>query len=128
MNMSPSYLRPLYSFQKRPELAYILTLFIALAIIWLSLSPLDALPPAPGGDKLHHFIAYGALSFPVCFVKSPHQRLFLIGFILLGGFIELVQPYVNRYGEWADFGANLAGVIIGYLLARLLDMVMIRLA
>ena len=128
MNMSQSYLRPLYRFQKRPELAYILTLFIALAIIWLSLSPLDALPPAPGGDKLHHFIAYGALSFPVCFVKSPHQRLFLIGFILLGGFIELVQPYVNRYGEWADFGANLAGVIIGYVLARLLNRVMIRLA
>ena len=120
------YLRPLYAFQKRPEAAYILTFSIALAIIWLSLSPLDALPPAPGGDKLHHLIAYAALAFPLCFVKVPYQRRFMIGFIMLGGFIEMVQPYVNRYGEWADFGANLVGVILGYLIARLLDRVMMR--
>lgn len=126
MHMIPIYLRPLFAFQKRPDIAYGLTLFIALAIIWLSLSPLDALPPAPGGDKLHHLIAYGALAFPLCFVKVPYQGRFLASFILLGGFIELVQPYVNRYGEWADFAANLAGVIIGYLIARLLDKVMMR--
>ena len=127
MTLKSSYLRPFYSFQKRPEIAYFLSFFIALAIIGLSLSPLEALPPAPGGDKLHHLIAYGALAFPLSFVKPPYLSRYLISFILLGGVIELVQPYVNRYGEWADFGANLAGVILGYLSAWLLDRLMHRL-
>jgi hypothetical protein len=42
-----------------------LTGLIALAIGYLSLSPLETLPPALGGDKLHHFIAYAVLCFPL---------------------------------------------------------------
>ena len=34
-------------------------------------------------------------------------------YICLGGVIELIQPYVNRYGEWLDFIANVTGVLIG---------------
>jgi len=40
--------------------------------------------------------------------------------MLYGGMIELVQPFVNRYGEWLDFFANTAGMMIGVLLGRLL--------
>jgi VanZ family protein len=41
-------------------------------------------------------------------------------YIILGGLIEFVQPYVNRYGELLDFMANLSGVIIGSLIGILL--------
>jgi hypothetical protein len=29
--------------------------------------------------------------------------------------IEIIQPYVNRYGEWLDFLANTIGVISTYI-------------
>ncbi|XOF33520.1 MAG: hypothetical protein ACL93V_16210 [Candidatus Electrothrix sp. YB6] len=32
----------------------------------------------------------------------------------------MVQPYVNRYGEWLDFAANSTGILCGLLLAELL--------
>jgi len=42
-------------------------------------------------------------------------------YICLGGVIELIQPYVNRYGEWLDFIANTAGVLIGSGFGLLVD-------
>ena len=33
------------------------------------------------------------------------------------GAIELIQPYVNRYGEWLDLGANGLGLVVGILIA-----------
>ena len=38
-----------------------------------------------------------------------------------GGFIEFVQPYVNRYGEFNDFVADGVGVCVGIAVARLMD-------
>ena len=29
------------------------------------------------------------------------------------GMIEVVQPFVGRGAEWADFGANIIGAILG---------------
>ena len=83
----------------------VLSLGLLLLIATLSLWPLDILPlSVPGSDKLHHFIAYSALVFPAA-LRQP-RRL-----------IELVQPYVNRYGEWLDMLANITGVVCGVLLA-----------
>ena len=113
--------KPLRLLEKWPSLAYGLTIIIAVAIIGLSLSPIETLLPAPGGDKLHHFVAYGALAFPLAFIKARHLTIYLICFIALGGAIEWIQPYVNRYGEWADFGANFAGVIMGWMMAQALQ-------
>ena len=118
--------KPLLLLEKQPALAYGMTILIALAIIGLSLSPLDRLPDAPGGDKLHHFIAYGALAFPLAFIKARYLKIYLLCFIALGGAIEWIQPYVNRYGEWADFGANFAGVMIGWFIAKALHSFMRR--
>ena len=97
--------------------AFALTCVIGLAILYLSLSPLEKLPPAPGGDKLHHFIAYAALCFPLAFKDLKLARFSVPMAIAYGGLIELVQPFVNRYGEWADFAANTAGCLIGLGLA-----------
>ena len=96
-----------------------LTVLIALAIGYLSLSPLETLPPAPGGDKLHHFIAYAVLCFPLSFRDAAAARIILPLAVAYGGLIELVQPFVNRYGEWGDFAANAMGCLIGFALARL---------
>jgi len=96
----------------------LLTLLTLSSITILSLTPLDHLPEVPGSDKLHHFIAYAALMFPVA-LRRPPQWLWLAGgFALWSGAIELIQPYVNRYGEWLDLAANCAGLLIGWLLAR----------
>jgi len=98
-------------------------LFISITILALisilSLTPLTHLPAAPGSDKAHHFIAYGALFFPVALKKPKYWLLIGVAFMLLGGAIELIQPYVNRYGEWLDMLANSTGLFCGYLVACL---------
>lgn len=96
-----------------------LTVLIALAIGYLSLSPLETLPPAPGGDKLHHLIAYAVLCFLLLFKDAAAARTVLPLAVAYGGLVELVQPFVNRYGEWGDFAANAMGCLIGFALARL---------
>ncbi len=93
-----------------------ISIFILLCITTLSLYPADKLPDVPGTDKTHHFIAYAALAFPVAF-RLPKNWIFLMLFFLFcSGMIELIQPYVNRYGEWLDMLANSLGLVIGTVL------------
>ena len=94
-----------------------LTLLVLSAITYLSLAPLESVPEAPGGDKLHHLVAYGLLAFPAALARPRGWPLLILGFVLWGGAIELLQPRVNRYGEPLDFIANSFGVLLGYLLA-----------
>ena len=96
-----------------------LTIIFFIAILALSLWPLEHFPAVPGGDKLHHLIAYAALVFPVALRKPQHWLLLVLFFIACSGGIELVQPLVNRYGEWLDMAANTAGVGGGILVAQI---------
>ena len=96
------------------------SLFILTAITVLSLSPLETLPPAPGTDKTHHFIAYGTLILPIALRKPKHWILIALLFIIWSGAIELIQPYVNRYGEWKDLLANIAGLACGLIIAEII--------
>ena len=82
-----------------------------LSITLLSLWPLSNLPSMPGTDKTHHFIAYAALMFPAALAKPKHWPLIALFFISWSGAIELIQPFVNRYGEWLDLLANGLGVL-----------------
>jgi hypothetical protein len=91
----------------------IFTVCIAMAIGILALTPATQLPEFPGGDKLHHLLAFAVLVFPVA-AGSPRDLAWLLPMALLyGGIIEVVQPWVNRWGEWGDFGADSAGIILG---------------
>jgi len=102
------------------------TLAILAAITLLSLWPLKNLPPIPGTDKTHHLVAYAALMFPVALRKPERWLLLGLGFIAYSGAIELLQPYVNRYGEWLDLAANTVGVICGAVLAELTSRLLLK--
>lgn len=97
-----------------------LTSVTLLLITVLSLTPLPNLPEVPGSDKTHHLIAYGALMFPAFMVNHKLKGVLLFLFATWGGVIELLQPFVNRYGEWVDLVANMAGLAIGAALGWLL--------
>ena len=101
-----------------------LSLAMLVAITALSLHPLDNLPEAPGSDKTHHLIAYAALAYPASLRKPKRWQAIITIFALYSGLIELIQPHVNRYGEWMDFLANISGLIIGIALAYLIDKLM----
>ena len=98
-----------------------LSLAMLLAITALSLHPLDNLPEAPGSDKTHHLIAYAALAYPASLRKPKRWKVIITIFALYSGLIELIQPHVNRYGEWMDFLANISGLLIGIALAFLIN-------
>ena len=95
-----------------------ITLIILLLITVGSLSPVEHLPAAPGSDKTHHFIAYCALMLPAALRRPKYWLAFALFFILWSGLIELIQPYVNRYGEWLDMLANTGGVFIAIIIAQ----------
>ncbi len=94
----------------------ILTVFALLVITTLSLWPANQLPNVVGGDKLHHLVAYMGL---MCLVALPKPKYWLwlaVLFIAWSGVIELIQPSVNRYAEWLDFGVNTLGIVLGAVL------------
>jgi VanZ family protein len=99
----------------------VITLITLAAITALSLWPLEKLPSVPGSDKIHHLIAYAALMFPTVLRKPNYWPLIGLIFISWSGAIELLQPYVNRYGEWPDMTANTIGLVCGLLAAQLIN-------
>jgi VanZ family protein len=106
--------------QKTVErLAYVTSGLLLILTTVLSLMPLDNLPEVSGSDKLHHFIAYCAIGLPISFIKFPLAVRLSPAIILYSGIIELIQPFSNRYAEWADLWVNalgvLASIFIGWL-------------
>ena len=97
------------------------TIFLLLVIAFLSLYPLPKLPELPGTDKTHHLVAYFFLALPTGLKKPNKWVLFIFLFIIFGGIIEIIQPYVNRYGEWLDFFANTIGIICGFFVGLILN-------
>tara|TARA_R110000737_G_scaffold341122_2_gene364586 strand:- start:1506 stop:1874 length:369 start_codon:yes stop_codon:yes gene_type:complete len=95
-----------------------LTLLMLVLITVTSLFPVEHLPAAPGNDKTHHFIAYCILMLPVALRRPKYWLVFALCFIIYSGLIELIQPYVNRYGEWLDMAANAGGVVIAIVITQ----------
>ncbi|PID63921.1 MAG: hypothetical protein CR974_00805 [Gammaproteobacteria bacterium] len=94
----------------------LLTVVLLVVIGVLSLLPVAQLPEVPGTDKTHHFIAYCALMLPTALRWPKYWWALALCFIAYSGAIELIQPYVNRWGEWLDLAANSGGVVVGTLL------------
>ncbi len=85
---------------------------VGLLVIGLSLAPLAE---APAPDKLLHMLAYGAWALPISVSRRTLGRIgsYLAIILIVGGVIEIVQPYVGREGSLADFLANLLGIGFG---------------
>jgi VanZ family protein len=98
-----------------------ITLFLLAVITLLSLTPLPNLPSVPGNDKIHHFLAYAILTFSVVLRKPKYWILICLLLFCWSGAVELLQPYVNRYGEWRDMVANGTGIMCGLMLAMFIN-------
>jgi hypothetical protein len=92
--------------------ALALTLLLGIAIAVLTLSPLPD-SAVPGSDKLHHILAMAALSFPLPFARRKLVVPVVLGALLYGGAIEIIQPFVGRDAALGDFWADVAGAILG---------------
>jgi VanZ family protein len=87
----------------------------------LSLYPLPKPQELQETDKTFHLVAYFLLALPTGLKKQNKWVLFIFLFIIFGGVIEMIQPYINRHGEWLDFFANTIGVISGFFVGLILN-------
>ena len=92
------------------------TVIFLFIITSISLYPHEEISPIETiHDKFYHVIAYLFLTIPVSLNKPKYFFLLYLFFILLGGFIEFLQPHFNRQQELADFIANIFGIFTGAL-------------
>jgi VanZ family protein len=101
---------------------------LCIVLIWvLSLTPFFPETPLDDVqfiDKWTHLVMYGGTCSVIWFEYMRHHStivwrkvllLAVVGVILLGGLMELLQAYCTtiRSGEWLDFWADTAGVLLG---------------
>lgn len=90
----------------------ILAIISNLALITVCLIPIPKGLPTPFSrtDLVVHFMSY--LIVTSLFLLSYKKTKLVIALLTLQGIlIEIIQPFVNRYFEWFDIGANTLGVI-----------------
>ncbi len=92
------------------------------AVVMLSLLRLpDTAIQVQGSDKLLHLLTYMALCYWFFHVYPNKTRHIMIGFMLLGTVLELLQSLTpHRYVEWLDWVMNLTGVVLSWVTYNLL--------
>lgn len=86
----------------------------------LTLTPSQNLPSAPGSDKLHHFLAFGAIAAPMAFAR-PRLAVWVVVLVTgYGALIEVIQPHFGRSAAIGDAVANFLGALFGSGFAVLL--------
>ena len=95
------------------SLAAFATLVLAVIVAVATLTPLPRVVSVGGSDKFHHIVAFAAMVLPVSLARPrwlPAAALLLAAY---GGAIELMQPFVGRSCELADWIADLGGIALG---------------
>lgn len=90
-----------------------LTIILVAIIAIVTLAPIPVPKGLGGTDKTYHFMAFMALTIPVSTLKPKWLLLAIPAFAMFGGAIEIIQPYVGRSCELADWIADLQGIAIG---------------
>ena len=88
------------------------TMLLAFLIGVLTLTPITVGGPA-GSDKAYHALAFASLAFPLSLVRPKLALWVIVGVILYGGAIELIQPFFGRDAEWRDLMADGIGAVMG---------------
>ncbi|WPL15769.1 putative integral membrane protein [Thiorhodovibrio winogradskyi] len=92
---------------------------LVILVVVLSVLPTSVPPGFDGGDKLQHLLAYAVLGFFFAVLYPRHQRLALLGLILLGALLEWVQGLLPvRVASLPDWLADALGVLLGIWLAQ----------
>ena len=97
-------------------LTMIVTAVLTVAMLW----PMHQPPLAPDGtDKIVHLIAFAALAFPLARTDRFGLIPVFFGASAYGGIIEVIQPSFGRSADMQDWVADIAGVVLGIVLALL---------
>jgi len=105
-----------------PARAAIFAAAVAL-VLYVSLSPAETLPGTSLSDKVQHALAWGALT-GLGLALAPLRWREVAGFCLVLGIgVELAQATMGlgRQGDWRDFVADAAGVLIAIRLGQLVQ-------
>lgn len=93
-------------------LALASTMVIVVTVGALALWPMYPVA-IPGTDKTHHFLAFAAIVFPIATQKPRWLPAIVILAAAYGAAIEVIHPYVGRYGDVSDWAADLLGILAG---------------
>lgn len=108
--------------KRRRAIAIWLTLALLACITVLTLLPLTAPSGVKGSDKVHHILAFAALTLPsAVFYPKALLHVMAVG-VVHAAAIEIIQPYVGRSSELADFIADLVGIGLGGTIGWFLHM------
>jgi len=112
---------------------YPATIIYTLIIMYLSFTPMSTfkgIPTVKFEDKFVHFLIYVLYSVVLVWdmkkagvTKKTEIVLIAVVYpILFGGFIEIMQEtfFKPRSAEWLDWFADIAGALLGYLIANLI--------
>ncbi|MDD2917788.1 VanZ family protein [Rhodoferax sp.] len=93
---------------------------LVLATLWLSLMPAERLPPAfHFWDKAQHALGFAALAWFGLAGYARQTRRVVLGLVMFGIAIEVMQHLSGwRHGDWLDWVADCAGLLIGYAALR----------
>ena len=84
-------------------------------VVWGELTPSPPPELKDFWDKAEHFTAYGGLAGMASLALGLQRRLAwaILGILVLGGTLEILQTYTGRDGDILDMAANTLGVIAG---------------
>jgi len=119
------------------------SILIISGILYLSFAPpseFKGIPTFENEDKLVHIIMYGGLTCVLIFDFRQYAKnnpLSSLAFILiclltpviLGGVVEILQPlyFAPRTAEWFDWFSDITGVLLGWLVMKLVVLKLFKL-
>lgn len=93
------------------RMIFLLTLPVVVAVTFATMMPGSCASGAPGSDKLHHMLAFAALTLPTALIRPRWAIWAVLATVAYGGMIEVIQPWVGRMRELADLRADAIGAV-----------------